>query len=122
MDGVTTTTSMNDVHLCEPQFDPWLEELNRRSATFFIHPTITKAEETLLNGLNASVIEFMFNDSRDHQHGRHRRRETLLTNQDHLRPRRWFTFASTAFANGGQAGHRQTLVSPHATLGVPDAI
>jgi hypothetical protein len=40
----------------------------------------------------------MFNDSHDYQHGRHRRQKTLLTNQDHLRPRRWFTFASTAFA------------------------
>jgi hypothetical protein len=53
MDGVATTTSMNDAYLGEPQFDPWLEELHRRSATLFVHPTITKAGETLLNGLNA---------------------------------------------------------------------
>jgi predicted TIM-barrel fold metal-dependent hydrolase len=64
MDGVTTTTSINDVYLGEPQFDPWLEEVNRRSATFFVHPTITKAGATLLNGLNASVIEFMFDTTR----------------------------------------------------------
>jgi predicted TIM-barrel fold metal-dependent hydrolase len=64
MDGVTTTTSINDVYLGEPQFDPWLEELNRRGATFFVHPTITRAGETLLNGLNASVIEFMFDTTR----------------------------------------------------------
>ncbi|MEA2262029.1 MAG: 6-methylsalicylate decarboxylase, partial [Acidobacteriaceae bacterium] len=30
----------------------------------FVHPTITKAGETLLNGLNASVIEFMFDTTR----------------------------------------------------------
>jgi predicted TIM-barrel fold metal-dependent hydrolase len=64
LDGVTTTTSTNDVYLGEPRFDPWLEELNRRSATFFVHPTITKAGVTLLNGLNASVIEFMFDTTR----------------------------------------------------------
>ena len=64
MDGVTTTTSINDVYLGESQFDPWLEELNRRGATFFVHPTITRAGETLLNGLNASVIEFMFDTTR----------------------------------------------------------
>jgi len=64
LDGVTTTTSINDVYLGEPRFDPWLEELNRRSATFFVHPTITKAGVTLLNGLNASVIEFMFDTTR----------------------------------------------------------
>jgi hypothetical protein len=33
MDGVTTTTSINDTYLGEAQFDPWFEELNRRSAT-----------------------------------------------------------------------------------------
>src|SRR6266478_3974481 len=64
LDGVTATTSMNDTYLGEPQFDPWLEELNRRSATFFVHPTITKAGETLLNGLNASILEFMFDTTR----------------------------------------------------------
>ncbi|MDT7811400.1 MAG: 6-methylsalicylate decarboxylase, partial [Acidobacteriaceae bacterium] len=64
LDGVTTTTSLNDFYLGEPQFDPWLEELNRRSATLFVHPTITKAGETLLNGLNASVMEFMFDTTR----------------------------------------------------------
>ncbi len=64
MDGVTTTTSIHDVYLGEPRFDPWLEELNKRSATFFVHPTITKAGETLLNGLNASVLEFMFDTTR----------------------------------------------------------
>jgi predicted TIM-barrel fold metal-dependent hydrolase len=64
MDGVATTTSINDTYLGEPQFDPWLEELNGRSATLFVHPTITKAGESLLNGLNASVIEFMFDTTR----------------------------------------------------------
>src|SRR6266478_9259081 len=64
MDGVSTSTSINDVYLGESQFDPWFEELNRRSATFFVHPTITRAGETLLNGLNASVIEFMFDTTR----------------------------------------------------------
>jgi 6-methylsalicylate decarboxylase len=64
MDGVTTTTSLNDVYLGEPQFDPWFEDLNRRSATLFVHPTITKAGQTLLSGLNASVLEFMFDTTR----------------------------------------------------------
>jgi hypothetical protein len=50
-------------------------------------------------------------------------KKRFLQNQDHLRPRRWFTFASTAFANRGQASHRQTLVSPQATLGgLPDVV
>jgi 6-methylsalicylate decarboxylase len=64
MDGVSTSTSINDVHLGEPQFDPWFEELDRRGATLFVHPTFTKATQTLLIGLNPSVLEFMFDTTR----------------------------------------------------------
>jgi predicted TIM-barrel fold metal-dependent hydrolase len=64
LDGVTTSTSIDNAYLGEPQFDPWFEELNRRGATLFVHPTITKAGQTLLNGLNPSVIEFMFDTTR----------------------------------------------------------
>jgi predicted TIM-barrel fold metal-dependent hydrolase len=64
MDGVSTSTSINDVYLGEPQFDPWFEELNRRKATLFVHPTFTKASQALLIGLNPSVLEFMFDTTR----------------------------------------------------------
>src|ERR1700716_1743659 len=64
LDGVTTTTSHNDTYLGEPQFKPWLEELNRRSATLFVHPTTTKAGKTLLIGLNDSILEFVFDTTR----------------------------------------------------------
>jgi 6-methylsalicylate decarboxylase len=64
MDGVSTSTSINDLYLGEPQFDPWLEELNRRGATLFVHPTFAKATQTLLIGLNPSVLEFMFDTTR----------------------------------------------------------
>jgi predicted TIM-barrel fold metal-dependent hydrolase len=43
MDGVSTSTSISDVYLGERQFDPWFEEMNRRGATLFVHPTFTKA-------------------------------------------------------------------------------
>jgi 6-methylsalicylate decarboxylase len=64
MDGVSTSTSISDVYLGEPQFDPWFEELNRRSVTLFVHPTFTKVTQTLLIGLNPSVLEFMFDTTR----------------------------------------------------------
>jgi hypothetical protein len=64
MDGVSTSTSINDVYLGELQFDPWFEELNRRGPTLFVHPTFTKAAQMLLNGLNPSVLEFMFDTTR----------------------------------------------------------
>jgi predicted TIM-barrel fold metal-dependent hydrolase len=64
LDGVSTSTSINDVYLGEPQFDPWFEELNRRGSTLFVHPTFTMATQTLLIGLNPSVLEFMFDTTR----------------------------------------------------------
>ena len=82
LDGVSTSTSINDVYLGEPQFDPWLEELNRRGSTLFVHPTFTKATQTLLIGLNPSVLEFMFDTTRMiAEHGRHWRQETLSNMQ-----------------------------------------
>jgi 6-methylsalicylate decarboxylase len=64
LDGVSTSTSINDVYLGEPQFNPWFEALNQRGSTLFVHPTFTKASRTLLNGLNPSVLEFMFDTTR----------------------------------------------------------
>ena len=64
LDGIAASTSHHDTYLGEPQFDPWLEELNRRSATLFIHPVTTKAGSTLLMGLHDSVAEFMFETTR----------------------------------------------------------
>jgi len=64
LDGVSTSTSINDVYLGELQFDPWFEALNQRGSTLFVHPTFTKASRGLLNGLNPSVLEFMFDATR----------------------------------------------------------
>jgi predicted TIM-barrel fold metal-dependent hydrolase len=64
LDGVATSTSINEVYLGEPQFDPWFEELNRRGSTLFVHPTFTTTALRLLNGLNPSVLEFMFDTAR----------------------------------------------------------
>ena len=64
MDGVSTSTSINETYLGEATFNPWFEEMNRRGVTLFIHPTITKASVPLSIGMNASVIEFMFDTTR----------------------------------------------------------
>ena len=64
MDGVATSTSINDTYLGEPGFNPWFDEMNRRGVTLFVHPTITKASLPLALGLNPSVIEFMFDTTR----------------------------------------------------------
>lgn len=64
MDGIATSTSIDDSYLGEPQFDPWLQEIDRRGATLFVHPSISGPGQTLLVGLNASVIEYMFETTR----------------------------------------------------------
>src|SRR5258705_8814421 len=37
-DGLSTSTSINDVDLGEPQINPWFEVLNQRGSTLFVHP------------------------------------------------------------------------------------
>jgi 6-methylsalicylate decarboxylase len=64
MDGVATSTNVNDVYLGEPDFDPWFEELNRRGATLFIHPWTLSTAPQMDLGLNLSVFEFMFDTTR----------------------------------------------------------
>ena len=39
LDGICSTTNIRGTYLGDPSFDPWMDELNRRAATLFIHPT-----------------------------------------------------------------------------------
>jgi predicted TIM-barrel fold metal-dependent hydrolase len=64
LDGVATSTNINNVYLGEPCFDPWFEELNRRGATLFIHPWTLSTAASMDLGLNHSVFEFMFDTTR----------------------------------------------------------
>lgn len=64
LDGLSTTTSINDVYLGDRRFDPWFEEMNRRSATLFIHPTKLSTSERTDLGINVAALEFMFDSTR----------------------------------------------------------
>ena len=64
MDGVATSTSINDVYLGESGFDPWFDEMNRRAVSLFIHPMNARASRSLNLGLNVAILEFMFDTTR----------------------------------------------------------
>jgi 6-methylsalicylate decarboxylase len=64
LDAVSVPTSVHDVNLGDPSFDPLFAELDRRSATLFIHPELPPAAERLTLGINQSILEFPFDTTR----------------------------------------------------------
>jgi len=64
LDGVATTTSIDDVYLGDTRYDPWFEEMNRRGVTLFVHPVAAKASRSVDLGIDVSILEFMFDTTR----------------------------------------------------------
>jgi 6-methylsalicylate decarboxylase len=64
LDGVCTSTNVNDVYMGEDVYDPWFEEMNRRGVTLFIHPTVHSSFPNTSLGLFPSLFEFMFDTTR----------------------------------------------------------
>ena len=57
-DGVGMMTSYGDKWLGYPQFEPIWEELNRRKATVYTHPTGANCCVNLVQGIGESTVEF----------------------------------------------------------------
>jgi predicted TIM-barrel fold metal-dependent hydrolase len=57
-DGVGVMTSYGDKWLGYPQFAPVWEELNRRKATVYTHPTGASCCVNLVQGIGESTVEF----------------------------------------------------------------
>jgi 6-methylsalicylate decarboxylase len=64
LDGVATTTSIDDIYLGDTRYDPWFEEMNRRGVTLFVHPVPAKASRSVDLGIDVSILEFMFDTTR----------------------------------------------------------
>jgi predicted TIM-barrel fold metal-dependent hydrolase len=64
LDGIGLFSSVMDRYLGDPLFDPVFDELNRRRAVVFIHPTHCEAPEA--TGLHAPpfVVEYVFDTTR----------------------------------------------------------
>jgi predicted TIM-barrel fold metal-dependent hydrolase len=60
LDGICTTTNIRGQYLGDELFNPWLEELHRREAVLFVHPTMPE----VLNPASPPLIEFCFDSTR----------------------------------------------------------
>lgn len=56
-DGIQVFTSTGNIYIGDPRLNPVFEELNRRNAVVFVHPTNPACCSTLLSGIPATVIE-----------------------------------------------------------------
>jgi predicted TIM-barrel fold metal-dependent hydrolase len=63
-DGVVLETNVNGVYLGNPDFAPVFDELNRRKAVVFLHPTSPACFEQVALGRPAPMIEFPFDTTR----------------------------------------------------------
>jgi predicted TIM-barrel fold metal-dependent hydrolase len=64
LDGVGLFSSVNDRYLGDPSFDPVFEELDRRKAVVFIHPTHCEAPEHTRLNAPPFVVEYVFDTTR----------------------------------------------------------
>jgi predicted TIM-barrel fold metal-dependent hydrolase len=64
LDGVGLFSSVNDRYLGDPLFDPVFDELDRRKAVVFIHPTHCEAPEQTQLRTPPFVVEYVFDTTR----------------------------------------------------------
>ena len=64
LDGVVVLTNFNGVYLGDQRMDPVFDELNRRSAVVFVHPTSPICWQQSALGYPRPMIEFTFDSTR----------------------------------------------------------
>lgn len=64
LDGVILLTNSNGVYLGDSRLDPVFDELNRRAAVVFLHPTVPACADCISLGYAPPLIEFVFDTTR----------------------------------------------------------
>jgi predicted TIM-barrel fold metal-dependent hydrolase len=64
VDGVVMLTHVGDTYLGDPALEPLFDELDRRHARLFIHPTSPSCWERTSFGRTRAMVEFLFDTSR----------------------------------------------------------
>ena len=64
LDGIGLFSSVGDRYLGDPRFDPIFDELDRRRAVVFIHPTHCEAPEHVQLQAPPFVVEYVFDTTR----------------------------------------------------------
>jgi predicted TIM-barrel fold metal-dependent hydrolase len=63
-DGIALLTDYGDKWTGDPAYAPTFEELNRRNAVVFVHPTVPTCCRTMIPGVPASLTEYLFDTTR----------------------------------------------------------
>jgi predicted TIM-barrel fold metal-dependent hydrolase len=64
LDGIGLFTNYDGVYLGDPKFAPILDELHKRKAVVFVHPTTPPHSEDLTLGYPAPMLEYPFDTTR----------------------------------------------------------
>lgn len=63
-DGIVLYTNYRDVYLGDPHFTPLMEELNRRRAVVFVHPTVCQCCQGVQPYIPWAILEFPHDTTR----------------------------------------------------------
>jgi 6-methylsalicylate decarboxylase len=63
-DGVTVETNIHGRYLGHEDFEPVWQELDRRGAAVFVHPTSPPSAQAVANGRPRPMLEFIFDSTR----------------------------------------------------------
>ena len=63
-DGIALLSNYGDKWTGDPQYAPVFEELNRRGAVVFVHPTVPDCCHNLVPGVTPSMTEYLFDTTR----------------------------------------------------------